>query len=540
LYICNRINSLIKKIEKKQTLLTARLTEDKEWVLVEGDQLEIRQLRLCFTKKINSWFIIKNKNPQAEVEEKFMNNFGLIPVGLWIELIKACERFNYQISFIDDFDKKIRNNISYDTFNEYISELFKNSSLTPRDYQIDGVYKMIEYMRCCVEVSTSGGKTLMAYMLFRFMKDFLHFNHILFITPKTNLTTQSVSQFVKYDNQNQMLTDWTYSEVHAQAKKKEKYDDNIVFGNYQSLCRKSNEFFEKFDAVIIDECHHAISQSIRKIIRKCVNAKYKIGMTGTFPEDDSYDNFVLSSYVGPVVFRLPSYELIESKKSATPVYINSFFLKYLDYETLKGLYSIRSVSKSDDPTIGNKILAKEREIARDSTLRLSYICDMIGKTTKNTLVIFSDVENGYGKRIYDRVKESTDKTCFYIDGNTNTRARNEMKQAMEDDLSGNTIIVASMGCFSEGIDIANMWNIFLVETTKSDTILAQILGRGMRKFEGKERTIMIDFVDDFRFGNGYYQDNYLFKHGCERLEIYKKRGFPCNTFQIDLSQHSLF
>jgi hypothetical protein len=92
-----------------------------------------------------------------------------------------------------------------------------------------------------------------------------------------------------------------------------------------------------------------------------------------------------------------------------------------------------------------------------------------------------------------------------------------------------------MRCFSEGIDIANMWNIFLVETTKSDTIRAQILGRGMRKFKGKDKTIMIDFVDDFRFGGGYYNENYLFKHGMERIDIYNKRGFPCNTFEIDLT-----
>lgn len=522
-------------------MLVAQLTEDRRWIRVEGDVVEMRQLKLSFTKKINSWFIIKNKNPNAIVEEKFMNNFGLIPVGLWIELIKTCQKFGYQIQFIDDFDSKIRNSaVSFESFKEYIDRLFSNSSMTPRDYQIDGVFKMIEYMRCCVEVSTSGGKTLMAYMLFRFMKDFLHFNHILFITPKTNLTTQSATKFAEYDATNQLLTDWTFSEVHSKAKKKETYDENIVFGNYQSLCRKKNEFFEKFDAVIIDECHHATSLSIRNIVRKCVNAEYKIGMTGTFPADESYDNFVLTSYVGPVVFRLPSYELIEEKKSATPVFVNSFILKYLDYETLQALYTVRAVKKSDDPTIGNKILAKERDIARDSTLRLSYICDIISRTTKNSLVIFSDVENGYGRRIYDRLRETTDKTCFYIDGNTNTNARDNMKQAMEDDLTGNTIIVASMGCFSEGIDIANMWNIFLVETTKSDTILAQILGRGMRKFEGKDKTIMIDFVDDFRFGGGYYEDNYLYRHGMERMEIYKKRGFPCSSFEIDLRQKSLF
>ena len=161
-------------------MLTARLIENNDWILVEGDALELRQLKLCFTKKIPNWFIIKSKNPNAVVEEKFMNNIGLIPVGLWIELINSCKHFGYQLAFLDGFNEKIKtSNISFETFTEYINGLFQNSKMTPRDYQMEGVYRMIEYKRCCVEVSTSGGKTLMAYMLFRFMKDFLHFNHIV-------------------------------------------------------------------------------------------------------------------------------------------------------------------------------------------------------------------------------------------------------------------------------------------------------------------------------------------------------------------------
>lgn len=522
-------------------MVTARLTDDLQWIHVEGDALEMSQLKLAFTKKINSWYIIKSKNPNAIVDEKFISAFGLIPTGLWIDLINICKKFNYQLTFLDDFDLKIRDTmLSYESFERYIDTLYQNSPKHPRDYQMEGVFRMLEYRKCCVEVSTSGGKTLMAYMLFRYMIDQLKLKHILFITPKTNLTTQSADKFIGYDSENQMLSDWTYGEVHSRAKKKETYDETIVFGNYQSLCRKKPDFFEKFDAVIVDECHHATSLSIRKIVKKCVNADYKIGMTGTFPKQDSYDAFVLSSFIGPVVYRLSSHELIDNKKSATPVYINMFFLKYLDNETLGELYKMRAVNKKDDPAMGSRLLMKEKDVARQSTMRLRYICDMIGKTTKNTLVIFSDVENGYGRRVYDRVRETTDKQVFYIDGGISTDVRAEMIRAMEDDLDGNTVIVASMGCFSEGIDIANVFNIFLVESTKSETILAQILGRGMRMFEGKDKTIMIDFVDDFRYGSGYYEDNYIFKHGVERFEIYKSRGFACSMFEIDLRQHALF
>ena len=641
---------------------------------------EVQQVELSFTKKIDSWFIIKAKNKDAIVDEKFMNRYGIIPVGLWMELINTCRSFGYNLVFLDDFNEHIKDTtITKETFVSYIQRLFQNNSThQPRDYQYDGVYNIIAYKRCCMEVATSGGKTLMAYMFFRFIKDFCHYKHILFITPKTNLTMQSADDFREYDRECQMLSDWTCSEVHGKTKKKETYDENIVFGNYQSLCKKNQDFFDKFDAVIVDEClhpytmihmanntyrcikdvvpgdfvytynestktkeihevetvyknlsehkeiyeiyfdnysliritgnhkvlvntgvwervdelnendiimsfyekdknvsilsikkisytgdvynlriksddpnlnhnyfaedfcvsncHHTVSKSIRHIIKKCRNAKYTVGMTGTFPEDGSYKSFTIQSYIGPVVFRLPSYDLINEKKSATPVYVNSIEMKYLEEDKLKALYDIRSVSKKDDPTIGNKILATEREIVRDSAIRLNYICGIIGKTTKNSLVIFSDIQNSYGKKVYNRIRETSDKVCFYIDGETQPNIREQMKDSMEEDLTGNTVIVASMGCFSEGINIKNVWNIFLVETTKSDNILAQILGRGMRQFDGKDRTMMIDFVDDFRYGNDFYSDNYLYKHGKARQEIYTKRGFPCNVITVDLNE----
>ena len=75
-------------------MLTARLTEDKNWILVEGDIIEVKQLRLCFTKKIPSWFIIKSKNPDAVVEENFMNNFGL----MFFPMLEKCCIFAIEIN----------------------------------------------------------------------------------------------------------------------------------------------------------------------------------------------------------------------------------------------------------------------------------------------------------------------------------------------------------------------------------------------------------------------------------------------------------
>ena len=516
-------------------MVIARLINDR-WISLEGNPYEIERVGGAFTKKVNSWYIIKKKNPNANVDETFMAAGGIIPLGLWVELINVCKIMKIELVFSEDFEQRITQNISYEEFRSYVDELFAKSDKKPKDYQIEGAYRMIKYKNCCVEISTSGGKTLISYIVFRFMIDVLKMKHILFVTPKTELTVQSADKFILYDKWNgKDSSDWSYSEIHADAKKQKTYDENIVFGNYQSLNKKSKDFFGKFDVVIIDEGHHSKNNSIRNILSNCCNAVYKIGMTGTFPPADSYDSYVIQANIGPLVYRFTSYELINEEKFATPVHVNMIALKYLDEDMLRKVWGLRNFDKTEDPAVGSKILNKEKDIAKESDLRMNFIVRMIGKTTNNTLVLFSDVQDEYGRKIYNNVKERTMKRVFYIDGGTPTRTRNNMIHEMETDVTGNTVIVSSIRCFSEGIDIGNMWNIFLVETTKSENTIAQILGRGMRRFEGKEKTMMIDFVDDFRYGNDIkYHENYLWKHGMQRYDIYTRRGFPCNFLEVDL------
>lgn len=237
-------------------MVFAKLTYDKNWIILESDSgFDIDRIRQAFTLKINDWFILKKKNPLINVDEAFINEYNMIPVGLWLELIATCQRLNISLQFSDDFNTSIKDcSLNREDFDKYVADLFKNPDLQPKDYQKDSVFNILQYKKCCVEISTSGGKTFISYILFRYMIDVLGIKHILFITPKTNLTTQSGEKFIQYDEQNGIESDWTYSEIHSKAKKKKEYNDTIIFGNYQSLCKKKQEFFDQFEAVIEDEC----------------------------------------------------------------------------------------------------------------------------------------------------------------------------------------------------------------------------------------------------------------------------------------------
>ena len=158
--------------------MNAQLTPDGKFIhLTELTDIEICQLHSSFTKKIPNWFLIKQKNSAANIETTFINTYNYIPAGLWVELLKICKRNNFSINFLDDFNCKIKScdfDISY--LQEYIDELFKNNvkNIYPYKHQIDGVYNIFLYKTCNLGISTSGGKTMLAYIMFKFFMDKLN------------------------------------------------------------------------------------------------------------------------------------------------------------------------------------------------------------------------------------------------------------------------------------------------------------------------------------------------------------------------------
>lgn len=84
------------------------------------------------------------------------------------------------------------------------------------------------------------------------------------------------------------------------------------------------------------------------------------------------------------------------------------------------------------------------------------------------------------------------------------------------------------GTLSTGISIEAIFNIFLMESYKSERLIRQSIGRGMRQREDKDKVVIVDFIDDFKHTDA----NYLLKHGHARIKIYKEQGFPCKVHKV--------
>ena len=281
--------------------------------------------------------------------------------------------------------------------------------------------------------------------------------------------------------------------------------------------------------MFVDECHHSKNTSIKNILVKCFNAEYKFGLTGTLPDKNSCDSYTLQAYIGPKVYDIASADLIEAG-NATKIHVVGIELDYLDISIKEKLYDLRNVPAEQKD--GAKLLNLEKDVARESRKRFNYIVEKISVTTKNSLVLFSDIKNDYGRKIYDWLKANTEKNVYYIDGSTKNDNRDYYKKKMEE--QEDTIIIASIGTFSEGIDILNLANIFVVETYKSQFIVRQVLGRGMRLMKGKDVVLVIDFSDNFEYGAGFQKKNYLIRHSESREEIYKEKKFPYKKYKIKI------
>jgi len=305
------------------------------------------------------------------------------------------------------------------------------------------------------------------------------------------------------------------------------YNGNI----YNLRIKNENETNHNYFAnnLCVSNCHHGKANSIKTILVKSYNADYKFGVTGTLPKPDTCDSFTIQAYLGPKVFELSSADLIDAG-NATPVHVIGIELDYLDQNIKDNLFDLRNV-KSEDKD-GIKLLNLEKDTARENRKRFNYICNTINKSTKNSLVLFSDIKNSYGKNIYDWLRNNSEKNVYYIDGGIKAENRDYFKQKMETD--EDIILIASVGTFSEGIDILNLHNIYIVESSKSEFIVRQILGRGMRLMPGKEKIQVIDFSDNYEAGSGYQQKNYLMRHSYEREKIYKEKKFPFKRFKVKL------
>lgn len=492
------------------------LTDDNQFLRIDdATELELEQLRISLTKRIDSWrFNPLVKKGVWDGYVSYMKDDKWIPAGLWKYVIGVCKEYRFEVQ-VNGIRRLIDGDMNAESFEEWALEFFKDSKITPRDYQIETAYNILKFRKCLAELATSAGKTLISFLTVAYMLEKEKAEKILFIVPNVSLVVQAHEDFHEYNYMNRIPL--RIQQIFAGQKIKS--NKNVVIGTYQSLIKKPKEYFEEFDAVIVDETHKAKSASIKTILQKCTRANYKFGLSGTLPKDGTLDKLTLLSQTGPVISEVKAAFLQEEG------HIAQCTVKVIEMN-----YATESQRTAFQELAQNKyenkdVFQLEQNFVIQSDARLNFVSNVISRIPRNSLVLFHRIE--HGKRLYEKLRQESNKRVFYVDGGTDKDIREEYKKKME--AGEEVVIVASYGTFSTGISIKKIHNIFFTESFKSEVIIRQSIGRGLRQHHSKDRVIIVDFVDDIRTPEW---QNYLYKHGKARQAIYKQEKFEYSIKRV--------
>ena len=65
-------------------------------------------------------------------------------------------------------------------------------------------------------------------------------------------------------------------------------EKQVIISTWQSIYKLGEEYFKQYELVIGDEAHGFKSKSLTAIMTKCINARYRIGATGTLDGTETH------------------------------------------------------------------------------------------------------------------------------------------------------------------------------------------------------------------------------------------------------------
>jgi superfamily II DNA or RNA helicase len=116
-----------------------------------------------------------------------------------------------------------------------------------------------------------------------------------------------------------------------------------------------------------------------------------------------------------------------------------------------------------------------------------------------------------------------------VSGETKTNDREAIRNIVE--TQNNSIVIASLGTFSTGINIKNIHNIVFASPSKSQIRVLQSIGRGLRLSDDGRTTKLYDLADDLRSKG---KPNFTLRHSAERIKIYNSEKFKHKLTRLKL------
>jgi superfamily II DNA or RNA helicase len=506
-------------------------------ILKDSTREEYNQLKRYLSPFVSNYrFMQRYKLGVWDGKIDFFKN-GFINFGLWNYVYEMCKEHGYEFEILNKEDFPRNNTIKLEYIDKFCKEFYKGYKtdkgeiFSPYMHQIEAMFKILKHRYGLIEIATAGGKSLVfATIIFYILRNIKPDAKVLLIVPNISLVTQFYDDILDYNEgynkENSNPLDLNIMEIMSDKprKNREGTEPNIYIGTYQSLEKYPKEFFKQFYIVATDESHKAKAKTINDILEKTFGyARYRFGMSGTYPIKGSSELMTIESLMGPILYTVRAKKLQEIGVISN-LKVKSLQLNYNDVEFAENVFMIKKRGG------GKKAFELEKEYIHNSEKRKMFLNKLVGKFKQNSLILFHSIE--YGTELYNFFRDNTQgKDFYYIDGSVKSEVRGKIKKYMEDTSGNPKILVASYGTLSTGVNIKSITNIVFADSFKSDQIIRQSIGRGLRLHSEKNKLIVFDIVD--RFSKKY--TNTLYNHYISRRDnIYKKQEYPFDEILVNI------
>lgn len=341
--------------------------------------------------------------------------------------------------------------------------------LEPRQAQTDALTALKstleeEYNKALVVMATGLGKTyLAAFFAKRYKK-------ILFIAHREEILKQARKSFERviekpgglfYGLEKDTTKDMLFASIFT-----------------LSIQEQLHQFYpDEFDLIIIDEFHHAAAKSYQHVINY-FQPQFLLGLTATPERTDGQDVFALCE--GNVAYEITFIEAIQ-RGWLTPFTYHGI-LDDIDYSSIRWL--------------GSKYDQHELMIQQLQANRANYIYEKWQKLKQTrTLGFCSSIQQAEFLADYFNGKGAH---ALALTSQSKTYSRAQSIQMLE---SGEIDIIFTVDLFNEGVDIPSVDTLLFARPTESLVVFTQQIGRGLRKFAGKNTCVIIDLIGNYRYAD---------------------------------------
>lgn len=324
-------------------------------------------------------------------------------------------------------------------------------------------YRDMGEKRALIIAATASGKTFLAAF------DAYNFNakRLLFIVHRDTILNDAKKTFEKIFGSTR-----TYGLFTGQEKN---LDADFIFATNTMMATHLDLFKPNdFDYIIFDECHHITNTTYEKILNYFTPA-FLLGLTATPERMDKQDVFAVFNYVVPYELRLKD---AINNDLVVPFKYFAVRDEMVDYSDKEKINFLKNYFKDDNHIqfISNQI-EKHRP---EGKLKAIGFCRSIDHAREMSLEM-----DGLGYH------------TTYLTGENNTGERSKAFKDLADD-SNDLEIIFAVDILNEGVDLPSVNMVLFLRPTESQTIFIQQLGRGLRKYKGKDHLTVLDFI-----GNSY-------------------------------------